>query len=282
MESFTKVIRVDSRFRVSGTSTDFRVQLPAAVSFPPGVVCYVSALSVPHSWWNVEAGVSDKLFVVETKGAPETRRCRVLTVPPGNYTSLTLPGVVATALNTGSSLSGMAYAVDYLSARGCLRIQLAAAGAVDATARFRLPSEDELSSPSWKQSNWTGTADPYYIGDLDTMGDLLRLPAVSAPTTLLETGLIDISPIHVLYLHSSLASADTIGPRGDQDIIQRVPVENSYGFVIHYQSTGSDEEFFPLGGLSFQDMSFRLCTVHGRPVDLHGGQLSLELTFSLR
>ena len=50
MEGYPKVIRVDSRFRVSGTSSDFRVQLPNAVSFPPGVVCYVSAVSLPRSW----------------------------------------------------------------------------------------------------------------------------------------------------------------------------------------------------------------------------------------
>ena len=95
------------------------------MSFPPGVNCYVSAVSLPHSWWNVEEGLSDKLYVIETKGS-SGQRCRVLTIPPGNYSSLTLPGAVAAALNSGSSLTGMAYAVDYLSSRGCLRFQLAA------------------------------------------------------------------------------------------------------------------------------------------------------------
>ena len=101
MEEFPKCIRIDSRFRTSGTSTDFRIQLPTAVAFPQGAVGYVSAVSLPHSWWNVEEGVSDHLYVIETKGSPTQKRCRVLTIPAGNYTSLTRPGVIATALNTG-------------------------------------------------------------------------------------------------------------------------------------------------------------------------------------
>jgi hypothetical protein len=277
--SFPKVIRVDSRFRVSGTSTDFRIQLPQAVAFPQGTVCYVSAVSLPHSWWNVEEGMSDKLYVIETKGSPTQRRCRVLTIPAGNYTSLTLPTAIATALNTGSSLTGMAYAVDYVTSRGCLRIQLATAGAADATARFRLPSEDELVSTSWKSANWVGTADAYSVYDLDTMGDLLRLPSVSAATTIVETGLLDISPIHCLYLHSDLPTFDTIGPKGEADIVQRVPVTTSFGYVLHYIANGASEEFFPLGKLSFQELNFRLTNVHNKVIDLHGGQLSIELTF---
>jgi hypothetical protein len=176
----------------------------------------------------------------------------------------------------------MAYTVDYLTARGTLRIQLGTAGAADATARFRLPSEDELASASWKTANWTGTADNYSTSDLDTMGDLLRLPSVSTTTTIVETGLLDISPVHCLYLHCDLPTFDTIGPKGEADIVQRVPVTTSFGYVLHYIANGASEEFFPLGKLSFQEMNFRLTNVHNKVVDLHGGQMSVELMFDDR
>ena len=70
MEEFPKCIRIDSRFRTSGASTDFRIQLPTAIAFPEGVVGYVSAVSLPHSWWNVEEGVSDKLCVIDSACYP--------------------------------------------------------------------------------------------------------------------------------------------------------------------------------------------------------------------
>ena len=198
-------------------------------------------------------------------------------LPAGNYTSLTLPTQIASLLNTNTSLTGSSYSVDYVSSRGILRIQLSGS---DGTARFRLPSEDELTSQSWRTVEWTGVADTYDVKDPDTLGDLLRLPATSSATTLMETGLLDVSPIHVLYLHSNITSFDTMGPRFDQDIIQMLQVTSSYGYVLHYQANGATEEFFPVTRGAFLELSFRLTNSRGRVIDLHGGQMSIELTFA--
>ena len=151
-------------------------------------------------------------------------------------------------------------------------------GASDATARFQLPSEDELLSAGWKATNWRGAADAYDAADLDTMGDLLRLPAVSAPGSAQETGLLNVAPTDALYLHSNLAGFDSYGPRGEQDIIQRIAVTASYGYVLHYLANGSTAEHFAVSG-SVRELSVSLTNVRGRVIDLHGGQMSLELTF---
>jgi len=278
--AFVKALRVDSRFRKEGgTSSDFAVELPQTIEFPPDTRGYVSAMSAPHSWWNVEAHQSDRLHVIESRtvaGTPEVL-CRRVVVPEGYYTSLTLPGAIAAALNAGKLWPTMAYDVQYVSSKGFLRIQLVATGATDATARFRLPSEDELLSATWRAANWTGEA--LRAGDLDTMGDLLRLPPVSAPTTAMDTGLLDASPLHVLYLKSNITAFDTLGPRGESDIIQRIPVTEGYGYVIHYAATGASEEFFTVGRGQLRELRFQLHTVNGKPVNLHGGQVSIELTF---
>ena len=278
---YPKVIRVDSRYRSSGTSTDFAVQLPSTVHFPPGTVCFVTAVSLPHAWFNVDSGISDRLHVIETRAS--NRRCRVVQLDAGNYTSVTLPAALADKLNAGKSFPTLSYAVEYLSSRGSLRIQLVAVGgqAADATARFQLPSEDELLSATWRAANWSGTADPIDARDLDTMGDLLRLPGTSSPTTSLETGLLNVSPVDTLYLQSNLSAFDTVGPRGEQYIVQRLPVTTSYGFVLHYIANGASSESFPVSG-SFRELTFRLCNVRGRAIDLHGGQMSVELTFDER
>jgi hypothetical protein len=273
--TFPHVIRVDSRYRLEGgTSTDFTVRLPSTVEFPEDCRCFVSAVSLHHSWWNVEQGLSDRLYVIETRTGEKL--CRAVQVPAGNYTSLSLPAAIADALNSGKLWTNMSYVVDYVGTRGTLRIQLAAAGSVDASARFQLPSEDELLSSSWRSANWVGAINP---DDLDTMSDLLRLSAVSAPTTLYETGLLDVSPVHVLHLRSNLAAFDTLGPRGEADIIQRVPVTTGYGYVEHYVANGSNSEFFSVGRGQFSELRFRLENVKGKTIDLHGGQVNIELHF---
>jgi hypothetical protein len=177
-------------------------------------------------------------------------RCRVITLDAGNYTSVTLPTALAEKLNAGKSFPTMAYTATYVGARGCLLIQLTVSGqAADSTARFQLPSEDELLSPTWRAANWTGSADPFDPTDLDTTGDLLRLPLTSTPTTSMETGLLNVSPTDTLYLHSNLCDfGASIGPRGECDQIQRLPVDVGYGYTLHYTANGSNDECFPVRG----------------------------------
>lgn len=278
MENAPRVLRVDSRFRTSGTSTNFSYQLPESVEFPLGTTAHVSAVTLPYSWWNVDFEVNDTLYVIEDPGnAPQPRAIKLAA---GQYTSLTLPTLIQNALNNGTALGTMSYTVTYQSAQGCLLIQLVApsGGTTNPLARFRLPSEDELMSPSWRASFWNNNVG-LNVRDPMSIGDLLRLPSVSAPTTSLSTGLLDVGPQHALYLRSNIGNYNTVGPRGERDIIARIPVDVSYGYVLHYRHSGYEQDSFDVGGLSLRDISFRLTNSKGAVIDLHGGQMSVEIIF---
>lgn len=278
MENAPRVLRIDSRFRTSGTSTNFSYQLPESVEFPLGTTAHVSAVTLPYSWWNVDADVNDILYVVEDPGgAPQPRSIKLTA---GQYTSLTLPTLLQNALNNGSALTNMTYSVVYQSAQGCLLIQLVApsGGGGNANARFRLPSEDELMNAQWRASYWNQNAG-LNVRDPMSIGDLLRLPAASSPTTSLSTGLLDVGPQHALYLRSNIGNYNTMGPRGERDIIARIPVDVSYGYVLHYRHSGFEQDSFDVGGLSLRDLSFRLTNSKGAVMDLHGGQMSVEIIF---
>ena len=76
-----KVIRLDSRYRSGGGPTDPIFQLPYSCNFPAGTRCYVSAFSCPAAWCNVDQGLSDTLYVRETREQSGTPvRCRVITL----------------------------------------------------------------------------------------------------------------------------------------------------------------------------------------------------------
>jgi hypothetical protein len=274
MENAPRVLRIDSRFRVSGTSTNFTYQLPESMQFPEGTRAHVSAVSLPYSWWNVDADVNDTLYIVENTGAALVPRAIKLTA--GQYTSLTLPTAIQNALNAGSLLTPMTYAVSYVSAQGCLSIQLQ--GSANAAARFQLPSEDELMNSAWRASYWNVNV-PYNTSDPKSLGDLLRLPSASSMTTSMQTGLLDVGPQHVLYLKSNLGTFNTVGPRGERDIISRVPVDVSYGYIIHYREMGSEPDFFDISNVSFRTLTFSLTNSKGAVIDLHGGQISIEIIF---
>lgn len=273
-----RILRFDSRFRVSGTSTDFEYQLPESIQLPEGTQAQVSAVSLPYAWWNVDQP-NNVLYVVETDGTTTWRR-RILLVS-GQYTSLTLPGLLQNALNAGTNLAPLAYNVSYQSAQGSMLIQLQ--GADVGQRRFRLPSEDELMSPAWKASEWDvsgAPGPPYDLWDPRSVGDLLRLPAASSFTSAMQTGLLDVGPQHVLYLHSSLGTYDMLGPKdGDRDVIARIPVDVSYGYVVHYRHSTIESNTFGVGSTNLRNLRFRLTNSKGAVIDLHGGHMSIEIVF---
>ena len=276
-----KVLRIDSRFRTSGTSSDFQYELPESIQLPDGAQAHISGVSFPYSWANVARDVNDVLYVLEVDDATLSSWRRAIKLEAGQYTSLTLPTLLQNALNAGTNLSPVSYQVSYVAAQGCLQIQLQGSGGVG-QKKFLLPSEDELMSQQWLNNFWyqaQGTAQ-VNVKDPKSIGDLLRLPSTSSLSTSILTGLIDISPQHVLYLHSSLSSFNQMGPRpGERDVICRIPVDVSYGYVVHYRHSTIEHDTFHVGGQSLRNISFRLTNAKGANVDLQGGQLSIELIF---
>ena len=280
-----KSIRVDSRFRApsSRSSTDFAIQLSNTYNLPEDVVCRVTTFVCDAAWWNVEEGVSDRLYVRESRtvgGAPQVR-CRAIQVPAGNYTAAALVVQLATSLNTGSLFANsLVYETSYVQNRGVIRVSLSAGGSTDATARFRVLSESELLGPNFV-TLWTGDADSVNTNDLDSMSDLLRIPAASADTVLWESGLLNVSPTNILLLHFKQLTSISEGPRqSDNDVILSVPVDVSYGFTLAYQSSGSSEDYFHCGGMPLNYLEFTVTNVWGRPVNLHGGSVYFTLEFS--
>ena len=66
MENAPRVLRIDSRFRTSGTSTTFTYELNESMQFPEGTRAIVTGVTMPYSWWNIDAGVNDNLYVLES------------------------------------------------------------------------------------------------------------------------------------------------------------------------------------------------------------------------
>jgi hypothetical protein len=97
-----------------------------------------------------------------------------------------------------------------------------------------------------------------------------------------ETGTYDqTADYHVVYLQSDLCNFTSVGPRQDmRNVITRVPVTGLPGSIIHWQPSGSGLEVFPVPMASFRTLRFRLCDSRGRSLNLHGGDMSLEIYFT--
>ena len=78
---------------MSGTSCDFRIQLPETLVLEPGHRARIDNLKVPQVFPTIQAGVNDTIIVQHTE-APYTA-----TIAKGNYTGAQLAAAIQTALS---------------------------------------------------------------------------------------------------------------------------------------------------------------------------------------
>ena len=55
---------VDSRFRTSGTDSDFSVSLQETINLPTGTRCFVAACSFANVFYTLEENVNNRLYMV--------------------------------------------------------------------------------------------------------------------------------------------------------------------------------------------------------------------------
>ena len=73
-------------------------------------------------------------------------------------------------------------------------------------------------------------------------------PIYGSPFT---TGIMDLTSLREVYLHSSLANNRTLHVNGSRDCIARIPIDVSLGEIVQYRYLG------PTEALSCSDMHFR-------------------------
>ena len=109
---------VDSNHRISGTSSDFTVQLPQTVSLPHGTKCFVSDVVLPVSWYGVTQNVNDRVYFEYTIGPLQV--VTYATLSEGSYDAATLATQLAEKMTNVAP--GITYSATYTAATNIARI----------------------------------------------------------------------------------------------------------------------------------------------------------------
>ena len=86
-------IFVDSRDRVSGTSCDFRIQLPETLSLEPGHKMRIESLRIPLTIPTIDATNNTIVVLLGSTSY-------ILTIPQANYSGITIASVIQGLLNS--------------------------------------------------------------------------------------------------------------------------------------------------------------------------------------
>ena len=62
---------IDSAHRIRGTSLNFRVELPETLQTDNGVHCYIHEVTLPNSWYSIQSGLNNILYLYSSPLVPD-------------------------------------------------------------------------------------------------------------------------------------------------------------------------------------------------------------------
>ena len=280
MSEFITNIFVDSRFRQSGTGSDFTLELPENLSTAGNTCMHVAAVSFPVAFWTVEAGVRDRMALKLSIPSLRVALDTFVEIQQGQYDGFTFAEALQTSLNniriTGVTLP--TWEVLYVPSENRLVIQWGEQDEPSRTWKFMSEKQMQLTALIWRGPSF----DPQNLRMLDQVIRLESDPYPVIGSGTYVAGYFDsYAGISEVYLQSiTLSCYKSLGPMlTARSTIARIPLEAEHGATAHWVSMGHTFDFLPVPYLSARQLDFRLCDAKGQAINLHGGTISFHLRF---
>jgi hypothetical protein len=268
-------IHIDSRFKKIGGHSDFEYELAETFDCPEGTICYVDNACIPMSWNTIDT-TNQYLYIAEKISTTYTVRRLDLTV--GYHSGVSLKTLLQTALNANlpAGANGT-YTVVHSSNTNKISISS------PPNTLFYILTDDDIKY----YDNALYQIDKYNPRSANNV--LRNQESASIVTsaqsytynTVWTSQFIDIVNHHSIYVCSSLASFNTLGPRGQSDIICKVPANTSWGSTI-FHNVSSAHDFIDVGKRNLSSIRFSLKDAVGNTINLNGASWSLSLVFAIR
>ena len=169
---------IDSRYLVTGDSSDFEYELPEVLELPKDTIAFVTEFTTVASWDTVAAGRNNLLYVIESTSS-SAYFSRIVTLPTGAYDSETLRLAVENALNGAGKVVPGTYQVARASSAGT--VGTASLGAAFRYFAVNLSGGGTCFFPQdpWLKKNipsWTSSGGAAYDPQNEEQQRALQLP----------------------------------------------------------------------------------------------------------
>ena len=288
-----KKVYVDSRFRTndSDSNSDFKFELTEALDLADNTVCYVDDISIPHTWRTIES-YNNKFYIIlrtTVVNADTTETYNwfpyVLTLEEGNYDGYRLASGLQDLIN--SIEINFTFEVKYNTATGSIKINETTEGSgntFDVPSDFGITQWDIETNNQYPWRNIDETIVYPIANNLQSINAVLRNTELT-PVRLsymyntYQSGFIDLLNIHNIYIHCpNLGHFNSIGVRGENTIIKKVPVSSSFGYLI-IDTVVSPHDKMDVSRQNVKTIHITLKDVSGNVINLHGANCSLSLIF---
>ena len=259
---------VDNRFKTADSYSDaqFKFELKESVQLPDKCVCFVDDFVIPHSWYNVEEN-SKYLYVRRYQDLSNTTTDHIIALEVQNHTFDSLKNALQASLD--AAFGSNVFTVTKNDRSGIITVT------IEAQSDCKIFTDAEL------QGNiiWYGAS--YDSSNLMSANEVLGVLTPQIGVSV-KTSLVDLRRYHNVYLSSpTLSSYSTLGPRGENNIIKKVPVTSDYGSMI-FDSVVASHDWVNVSKRLLKTLEFRLSDAYGRTIDFHGIPVSFSLIFMIQ
>jgi hypothetical protein len=266
----------DSRERVSGENETPVFQLKPTLDLKDDHSALLDSVCIPNTFRTISSS-NDRFFIEEALGASSAYR--VLSLPPGNYSVVSLATAIQTALNGSGSILGGAYTCTYNPTTNRLQFS----HPFPSAGSFKL-WEKGLLQTTFGLQLWNTGGGPQLSADLNdcltiigAVGD--GTPSViTANTILTPSGAPNLVQHHNVFIHSPdfATSGQVYGPRNQTGIVRRVIMDTAAG-AIQVDRHGTSFDMLRIPASTISTLSFELRAFDGSLVDLHGAPWSFSI-----
>ena len=271
-----KKVYIDSSYKVSGTPSDFTIDLPETVQLEDNMLCQIHEVSIPHSWYSINSTNNNIYWrhQVIPPGVIAGITYRKVTIPEGNYTAVDLAQTIQIAINllvdTGDRPN--TYSLSYNTSTNKFTIS-----SNYATAIFVLLTDGEVAPLAGSFS------DPVDINNLSSMNRVIgnTTPATDAYTNVAPytSNFVDLVPFKSLYLHcNEISNYNQLTVAGNSSIVKKINVTVPYLGVINDNELSS-VDYIDVSGNMLRRLNFRLTNNLNQVVNLNNVDISFTLTF---
>ena len=251
-----KKIYVDSRYCTpdSSSDSDFKIQLARNIYLPERTVMHIENITLPHAWYSIETGINNLLYV------KLGTTCFIATIPSTNYIGSSFATAMTTALGNG-------FTVSYEVNTNRLTISN--------SQSFKILTDVELATGL--NDAWTG---PVYNWSSPSSSNDVIANRTSNSGFSFVSGMLSLNGFRAVYISSStLSNYNTVGARGENNIIKKVPVNADFGYQVIDQMV-SDHDYLSVERMTLGTIDFQVKDVKGNLIPFKGSPISFTIKFS--
>lgn len=283
-----KKVYIDSLYKSKGTTENFSIDLKENLELPNNTVCYISDILLSHSWFTVESGVNDRLYVqmTSTEIDPNLKpnECRIVVLTPQNYNGTTLATELQTQINNAFSTQSIPthVSVSYNTQTNLITITPATSTIVmKVLTDYDLINGLPATIGGWV-SAWNGASyDPNNLKSINSMINNYDSPS-SFKTNQVPfiSSYVDLQYNKYIFLCSdTLTSYSTLGSRGEKYIIKKIPITSNNNELV-VDSISSEADYLDVSKMNLSNLNFSVRNQRGDFVNLHNTNISFCLIFA--